>query len=192
MANKKCVICGEYITDEAGIPYKQRYAHQKCFNIAIKTLQGDKAEKLEAKNNKKKVTKAKPKAELKDCLSEEEYKYKTDFYNYIRSLTEDNQISAKVYALSDNYIKRYGFTFEGMYNTVKYLNEYTDKTITGDVIGIIPYYYDEAQAYFESIKRIEKSNESYNIDKMYKEKIILIPSKKVRSHSIKQIDISKI
>ena len=62
----------------------------------------------------------------------------------------------------------------------------------GDIIGIIPYYYDEAQAYFESIKRIEKSNESYNIDKMYKEKIILIPSKKIRSHSIKQIDISKI
>lgn len=190
MANKKCVICGEFITDEAGIPYKQRYAHQKCFNIAIKTLQGDKAEKLEAKNNKKKVTKAKPKAELKDCLSEEEYKYKTDFYNYIRNLTEDNQISAKVYALSDNYIKRYGFTFEGMYKTVKYLNEYTDKTITGDIIGIIPYYYDEAQAYFKTVNAVEEMNKFKNISSMYNIKTVKVPS--FSQKRIKQIDISKI
>lgn len=190
MAYKKCVICGEPITDETGVPYKQRYAHQKCFNIAIKTLQGDKAEKLEAKNNKKKTTRAKPKAELKDCLSEEEYKYKTEFYNYVRNLTGDNQNSAKVYALSDNYIKRYGFTFEGMYNTIKYLNEYTDKTITGDIIGIIPYYYDEAQAYFKTISIIEEKNNSKNISSMYNIKTIKIPS---FSHKrIKQIDIRKI
>lgn len=174
MAYKKCVICGEFITDEAGVPYKQRYAHQKCFNIAIKALQGDKAEKLEAKNNKKKTTRAKPKAELKDCLSEEEYKYKTEFYNYVRNLTGDNQNSVKVYALSDNYIKRYGFTFEGMYNTIKYLNEYTDKTITGDVIGIIPYYYDEAQAFYKNLEWLCEENKNIQIEKMYKPRVIKV------------------
>lgn len=105
-------------------------------------------------------------------------------------MTEDNQISAKVYALSDNYIKRYGFTFEGMYKTVKYLNEYTDKTITGDIVGIIPYYYDEAQVYFKMVSNIEEKNSSKNISSMYNIKTVKVPS---FSHKkIKQIDISKI
>lgn len=189
MANKKCVICGDFIIDEAGVPYKQRYAHQKCFNIAIKTLQGDKAEKLEAKNDKKKIAKVKPKAELKDCLSEEEYKFKNDFYNYIRNLTKDNQISAKVYALADNYIKRYDFTFEGMYKTIKYLNEYMDKTITGDIIGIIPYYYDEAQAFYKNLELLCEENKNMRIENMYKTRIIKI--KKERK-TFPQINIEDI
>lgn len=178
MANKKCIICGEFITGETGVPYKQRYAHQKCFNIAIKTLQGDKAEKLEAKNDKKRTAKAKPKAELKDCLSEEEYSFKTDFYNYIRDLTKDNQISAKVYALADNYIKRYGFTFEGMLKTIKYLNEYADKTTTGDIIGIIPYYYDEAQAFYKKLEQLCEDNKDIHIENMYKKRVIKINEKR--------------
>ena len=41
-ARRKCVICNEPIVDEGGVPYKGRYAHKKCFNIAIKTLQKEK------------------------------------------------------------------------------------------------------------------------------------------------------
>lgn len=44
MATRKCVICNE-ILDEQGVQYKGRYAHQKCFNIAMKTLQKEKIEK---------------------------------------------------------------------------------------------------------------------------------------------------
>ena len=44
---KKCIICNELIVDEQGVPYKGRYAHQKCFNIAIKTLQKDKSEQID-------------------------------------------------------------------------------------------------------------------------------------------------
>lgn len=189
MANKKCIICGEFIKDETGVPYKSRFAHQKCFNIAIKTLQVDKTDRLEAKNNKKKTTSAKPKAELKDCLSEEEYNYKTQFYDYIRTLTEDNQLSAKVYTLSDNYIKRYNFTFEGMLKTIKYLVESTDKVITGDVIGIIPYYYDEAQSFFDKIEYLSEKNKNVQLDCMYKTRVIKIRPKK---NDIPIIDIKDI
>ena len=80
-ARRKCVICNEPIVDEDGVPYKGRYAHKKCFNIAIKTLQKDKTEQIDKVATKKKVgRKARPQAELKEALSEEEYakiKYKS-------------------------------------------------------------------------------------------------------------------
>lgn len=187
MARKKCVICGEFIVDEDGVPYKSRYAHQKCFNIAIKTLQGDKAEKLESK--KKTASKAKPKAELKDCLTEEEYKYKKQYYDYVHSLSGDNLNSAKVYALTDNYIKRYSFTFLGMYNTLLYIDKYTDIALTGDIVGIIPYYYDEAQSYLKMIERVVNDNAKIDVSQMYKRKTIKVsPSKKI----INQINIEDI
>ena len=44
---KKCVICNELIVDEEGVPYKGRFAHQKCFNNAIKTLQQDKSKQIQ-------------------------------------------------------------------------------------------------------------------------------------------------
>jgi len=48
MAKRKCVICNEWIEDETqSIPYKGRYAHTKCFNIAMKTIKKDKDEKQE-------------------------------------------------------------------------------------------------------------------------------------------------
>ena len=73
-ARRKCVICNEPIVDEDGVPYKGRYAHKKCFNIAIKTLQKDKTEQIDKVATKKKVgRKARPQAELKEALSEEEY-----------------------------------------------------------------------------------------------------------------------
>ena len=188
MARKKCVICGEEIVDEQFVPYKSRYAHQRCFNIAMKTLQTDKSEKLQQKNKKKNTPK--PKAELKDCLSEEEYKQKTQFYDYVRSLTENGQLSAKIYVLTENYIKNYNFTFIGMYQTLVYLKEYTQHELKGDVVGIIPYYYDETQQFFNSMKQIEENNQNVNINSLYKTKIVTIPKHKKRTD--KQIDISKI
>ena len=64
MATRKCVICNE-ILDEQGVQYKGRYAHQKCFNIAMKTLQKEKNREIDKVAEKKKVgRKAKPKAEV--------------------------------------------------------------------------------------------------------------------------------
>ena len=54
MVARKCVICNELL-DEQGVPYKGRYAHQKCFNIAMKTLQKDKNKEIDKVAEKKKV-----------------------------------------------------------------------------------------------------------------------------------------
>ena len=187
---KKCIICNELIVDEQGVPYKGRYAHQKCFNIAIKTLQKDKSEQIDKVAEKKKVgRKAKPKAELKEALSEEEYEKKQQYYKYLRELVNENELSAKIYALTEDYIKRYEFTYESMYKTLVYLHEIIEKDLTGDVIGIVPYYHTEAMQYYESVDKLEEHNESMDISNMYKEKTIIVQPKR---RKIKQIDIQSI
>lgn len=189
MATRKCVICNE-ILDEQGVQYKGRYAHQKCFNIAMKTLQKEKNREIDKVAEKKKVgRKAKPKAELKEALSEEEYRKKQQYYNYLRGLIDGQELSAKIYALTEDYIERYKFTYESMYKTLVYLHEIIEKELIGDVVGIIPYYHSEAAQYYESIDKVAELNKDIDISKMYKEKTILIQPKKKK---IKQIDIESI
>ena len=189
MATRKCVICNE-ILDEQGVQYKGRYAHQKCFNIAMKTLQKEKNKEIDKVAEKKKVgRKAKPKAELKEALSEEEYRKKQQYYNYLRGLIDGQELSAKIYALTEDYIERYKFTYESMYKTLVYLHEIIEKELTGDVVGIIPYYHSEAAQYYESINKVAELNKDIDISKMYKEKTILIQPQKKK---IKQIDIESI
>ena len=189
-ARRKCVICNEPIVDEDGVPYKGRYAHKKCFNIAIKTLQKDKTEQIDKVATKKKVgRKARPQIELKEALSEEEYAKKQQYYKYLRSLIEGEELSTKVYALTEDYSKRYGFTYESMYKTLVYLHEIIEKDLTGDVIGIVPYYHTEAMQYYESVDKLEEHNESMDISNMYKEKTIIVQPKR---RKIKQIDIQSI
>lgn len=189
MATRKCVICNE-ILDEQGVQYKGRYAHQKCFNIAMKTLQKEKNREIDKVAEKKKVgRKAKPKAELKEALSEDEYRKKQQYYNYLRELIDGQELSAKIYALTEDYIERYKFTYESMYKTLVYLHEIIEKELTGDVVGIIPYYHSEASQYYESIDKVAELNKDIDISQMYKEKTILIQPKKKK---IKQIDIESI
>jgi hypothetical protein len=190
MAKRKCVLCGEWIEDDTqSIPYKGRYAHIQCFNVAMKTIKKSKDEKLAEKSKSKTKAKApKPKAELKDAVSEEEYADKKQYYQYLRTLIDD-ELSAKVYALSDQYISRYNFTFKEMYQTLVYLHEIVEKELVGDVVGLIPFYLSEAQNYFKSIEQVEEANKNIDVSKMYKEKVIVIQPKK---RITKQLDIESI
>jgi hypothetical protein len=76
-----------------------------------------------------------------------------------------------------------------MYQTLVYLHEIIEKELVGDVVGLIPYYLTEAQAYFKSIDRVEEANKDIDVSKMYKEKVIVIQPKK---RIAKQIDIESI
>lgn len=183
---KKCVICGESIgTDEKSVPYKNRYAHQRCFDVAMKTLHKDKTEKLQQKAKK---TKAVPKIELKDNLSEEDYQDKKEYYQYLRELLSSD-LNAKIYVLSEDYIKKYGFTWKSMKDTLVYLYELLGKSLEGDAVGLIPYYHSEAEKYYESVKKIEESNKEIDTSNMYQRRVVRINPKKKK---IKQLDIESI
>ena len=70
-----------------------------------------------------------------------------------------------------------------------YLHEIIEKDLTGDVVGIIPYYYSEAMQYYDSINKVLELNEGVDVSNMYKEKTIRVQPKK---RKVKQIDIESI
>lgn len=187
----KCVMCGELINSPSDeIPYKTRYVHVNCYNTALKVIKKDKDKTLEEKSQAKKKTKSapKPKVELKDAVSEEEYAEKKQYYQYLRDLIND-ELSAKVYALTDQYISRYNFTFKEMYQTLVYLHEIVGKDLVGDVVGLIPYWYSEANAYYQSVEQVAEMNKNVDIGSMYKEKVVVIQPKR---RIVPQIDIESI
>lgn len=188
---KKCAICGEFILEtELSVPYKSnRSVHERCFQVSLKAIKKDKDSKLEEKAKaSKKKTSPKPRAELKEAMTEEEYVEKKAYYSYLRSIIGDD-LPVKVYALTDNYIKQYNFTYESMRQVLVYLNEIIEKELTGDVVGLVPYYHSEAQTYFDSVKRVEEVNKGADMSQMYQEKVIKIQPKKKKA---KQIDITTI
>lgn len=170
-------------------------AHKGCFDNAIRMIRKDKEEQLEEKKKKQKeVTKEKkksssrPKAELKDGLSDEEYLEKRKFYEYVKELKglgSTERLPAKVYALCDKYTSVYGFTWEGMYQTLKYLLDIKKLDLTGDIVGIIPHCYDETERYYKELEAIENANKDVDINKLYSERVIQIIPKK---RKIKQLD----
>lgn len=186
-----CVLCGLTIEDNNdSVPYKKRYAHTACFRAAAKAIHVDKEEKVKKKEAEKKIKPAsKSKAELKDALSDEEYVQKNLYYDYIRKTTGIAELPVKVYALTDNYIKKYEFTFQGMYATLTYMHDILEKQFGEDIVGLIPYYYTEAQAHYKTVKAIGDRNKDINTKGMYKKKTVYIDTKKKK---IKQLDITTI
>lgn len=176
---KKCPICKQYIkVGEETIPFKDKTAHLACFNGYIKGVGDVKQEKLAEKAKEKKEKKPVPKIELKEGLSEEEYQHKKMLYNYIKTLLDTPDIPSSIFAILKNQMATYGYTFLGSYNTLKYLNEIKCMQLTDNIVGIIPYYYDEAERYYKEVESIEQENKDKNIKDMYKEKVIIIKPKK--------------
>ena len=194
MGRKKvCVLCGKNIDDvNDAVPYKKRYAHTSCFNVAVKAVHINKTEKLEEKSQdsppKKRGKKAKPKVELKDAITEEEYIQKNLYYDYLKKILGD-KLPVKIYVLTQKYIDQYNFTYQKMYQTLTYLYSILEKDFTEDIVGLIPYYYEKADQHYHAVKQVEENNKDKNIDTMYHKKIIYIQPEKKR---YKQIDIASI
>lgn len=193
MTPKKCALCGELILniDEA-VPYKNgRAVHERCFKSSLKVLADNKTDKIKQakKEKKEKKTEPKVKAELKEAISEEEYQYKKLFYEYLND-TLGIPSSPKIYTLVDKYKNTYGCDFEVLYKTLVYLNEIADIELTGDVVGLIPYYYDEADKWFKRIEQLEKQNRDINLNNMYKEQTIHITKPQKRKREM--LDITSI
>lgn len=176
---KKCPFCNKPIQtgdgSEPTIPYKNRTAHKRCFELMAKGIsEGRHIQTEEKKQQKKaqtksKASKPKPIETVKEAMSEEEYKEKKAYYSYLREQMVDLQ--AKHYALTDKYIKQYAFTYSGMLNTLKYLNDVLEYTFTDEnsnVVGLIPYHYEAAESYYKSIEVCAEANKDKDINKMYK------------------------
>lgn len=190
MKLKKCVICGEPIsTTEDPVPFKKKYAHSKCFALNMKILGNEKQEKLakkaeEKQKNKSKPRKTKPVNELKDGLSDEEYNEKMLVVNYSKQILEVETLPTSFFAILSNEMTKYGYTYSGVYQTLKYLYDIKKREISDNILGLVPYYYDEAQAFFDEVQKVAEKNAEKNVNDMYKEKVIVI---KPKERVIKQL-----
>ena len=195
-ALKKCPYCGERVERNApSIEYKGRTYHKVCFNFVVDATQNANKEKKIEKKKKEKAEKKKiPKPERREpkkALSEQEYQEKQAYYNYLRQVINTTKLPVKVYALTEDYIKKYEFTYKKMHNTLIYLNEILQKNLTDTVVGLIPYYYSETEKYFNDIEDVKKEMESLDVTQLYKTHSVQInPKRRVRRN--KQIDITNI
>ena len=191
MGKRKCVICDKWIeSNNDSIPYKDRYAHVECFNIQMKILADNKKQTIEKKKTDKKSTSS-PKSveERKLGLTEEEFQSKKKYYDYIKSLLKVDRLPAKVYKLSDDYIKKYNFDYEKMYKALYYYYSLKEHGIKDDCIGILPYCYDEAQFYYEEQEKIKQINHDIDVNNLYKCSTVKIRPPKAK---VNLIDISTI
>ena len=192
---RKCVICGEvFLPTDTIVPYKDRYAHEKCFETAVKLIgthkQAQLAERARQRKAQPKTNRSKkPKEVIKQGVNEEDFATKKAYYDYLKFLTQEQTVNVKQIALSEQYVDRYKFTFEGMYQTLRYLNEILHKELEGDIVGLIPYYYDESKRFSEELDHIKEQNRNINWSDLYTvRKVFTTPSKPQH----KEIDITQI
>ena len=195
MARRKCLVCGRMIDieKESYQEYKNRVVHPDCFRSLTKEINVTAKKKKAAKTETK--TKTKPKIEeVKDCVSEEEFKAKKSYYDYLKSLLGKDTLPTKVYVLSKNYIEQYNFDWSGMEKALRYFYEIKNNAINGDAVGIIPYCYEDAEQYFLNKEDIEKANEKTikEVNSFYKLKTIKIDPLKTNKSRRKEIDLSSI
>lgn len=151
----KCVYCGEQF-DRDSEPTKavssRRYAHLKCWEEHI--------------NN----------------MSQEERDIE-NFYNYTQQLfgKEYNYILTK--KLAEKFVKENNYTYSGMLKTLKWYYEKEGKSIekSNGSIGIIPYIYNQAMAYYYSLYQAQMVNKEKDVSNFIipKERIIEIESPRV-------------
>lgn len=193
MGVRKCVICGQILkpTDET-VPYKKRHAHIQCFNNVMKITTSEKRQKNEEKKSTAKP-KTKPKTtQYKDAVTEEEYQEKQRFYNIIKQITRADTLEPKIYKLAEDYINKYGFTYDGMTRCMDYITRILEIELEGDGMGLIPYYYAESEKHAQMIADTREKNKDLTpeiTNSFYKKRSVHIRRKKSK---ITQINIEEI
>lgn len=91
----------------------------------------------------------------------EKQKEKDNFYSYVCEVFKLKAPGPRIYNQGNSFVEKYGYTYLGMQKTLYFIyavkKHANDRPIESKSIGLIPYYYDEAQEYF---KRIDKKKET--------------------------------
>ena len=160
----KCVGCDIYFyrSQEENVLIKNRYWHKKCYE----------EHKLEEEKSSKAIK------ELEE---------------YICKLFNIDYVNARIQKQIKDMISQYHFTYSGIHGTLKYWYEVKQNSLekANGGIGIVPYVYEAASQYYETIFYAQQLNK--DIDKsafVTNERIITIHSPNVKRSKIKEIDLS--
>lgn len=195
-----CKICGIAIEpNDSIVPYKNGKVHVRCFNSMMQMAGGhnvDKEKKATQAASQKKAEKKREGAEkhspeiTKAPVSEEEYKEKQQYYEVVERLL-GSKPDIKDRKISEDYIKKYGFTYNGMRLALMYEYDLKGTAVTDNVLWKIPYVYEEADRYYKELHRIQNLNSEKADGTMYEVKVIRINPKK-RNRQEKLIDIESL
>jgi hypothetical protein len=160
----KCPGCNTYFyrEEEAHIVIKNRYWHRKCYE----------------------------ERQQKDAASAQAI---IDLENYICKLFSIEYIDARIRKQIKDMVERYHYTYSGIQGTLVYFFEIKrnslDKANGG--IGIVPYVYDEAKKYYETIFYAQQLNKDKDINSFITEEktIIIQPPEAIRRNSLKEINL---
>lgn len=161
----KCAICGQVIGDgENAVPYKNRKVHKDCLEATAYAATKER-EQLKKEAQKKiieaKKEKAAPKLKMpKKQISEEEFQSKEKLWHYIEHLSK-KPIQLKDKYIVEAYVNKYNFTYDGIQETLRYCYEIMDKPVDPEkgMLGLIPYYYEEALAAQSKIQQVNATNQ---------------------------------
>lgn len=197
----KCAICGQYIeAGEESVPYKNRFAHENCFNEMIRAGADQKrVEQTQKSLQRKGVRRAKEKKENQIVTvkpttknkSAEEIADEKIFVNYIQELT-GNRPDVKTYALAKKYTTEYGIKYQDLVTALKYHyeikgNEYIPEKFS---LGIVPYIVEEAKKYFTALEKTIAKNREIDSSEFYQTRIVNIKQGRRKNHDI--IDITEL
>lgn len=159
----KCPGCGIffYRDEEPNVMIKNRYWHKKCYEA-----------------NESKMSQSAQAIQELD--------------KYICELFKLEYVNARIRKQINDMVDKYHFTYSGIMGTLKYFYEIKqhplDKANGG--IGIVPYVYDEARKYYETIFYAQQLNKNIKADAfLVKERKIIIKSPRAEK-KLKAIDLS--
>lgn len=187
-----CPYCGGLVDKDQSIQFKRRYYHSKCYEKKISEIETQEKERQREKEKQEKNKKIKKAKEvipiIKAAVPEEIAVARENFYKKVKEISRTESLDLKIYAISDKFYSSYeNMTWEGMTKTLEYFYDYCENEPKGNVVGIIPYIYTEAQKFFDQIDSLKPEERS--LDDIYKKrKIKIIPHKTDR----KEIDISSL
>lgn len=187
-----CPYCGGLVDKDQSIQFKRRYYHKKCYEkkiSEIETLEKERQREKEKQEKDKKIKKAKEVIPvIKAAVPEEIAVARENFYKKVKEISKTDSLELKIYAISDKFYSSYeNMTWEGMTKALEYYYNYCENEPNGNVVGIIPYVYTEAERFYEQIDSLKPEERS--LSELYKKKKIkIIPHKTDR----KEIDISEI
>lgn len=111
---------------------------------------------------------------------------------YIEKLFGTEYVTARVAKQIKDFRETYNYTYQGMLGTLIYWYEVKQATLdkANGGIGIIPYIYDQAKEYYQTIDRTNNLNaEIYNYKLKYKEIEIFAP--RAEEKPIKLFDLGE-
>ena len=160
----KCSICGQTFDRDAQPFVKtsgRRYAHYKC-------------------------------ATGEDPPKNQEEIDKENLYAYIMKLFDLEYVLPKLQKQIKKYQDEYNYTYSGIHGALCYAFEVKKMKVQKDnaTLGIVPYIYEDAKKYYNSISQIQKENKTQIIKEKEMEKpqdvIIYIksPQRKMRRRNL--------